>query len=98
MAKTMTQASAKANSRARGKPLAKRAAGGRSRSKTIAGSSAQTWPKQTFTVSHVDERDYKKGLRSYAKYRDLGVAKATKGAVVAHVIRLLGRCNPADVW
>ena len=47
------------------------------------------WPKQSFTVSHHREKDFKKGLRDYAKYRDLGIAKATGGAVQAHVIRLL---------
>ena len=55
------------------------------------------WPKQTFVVSHPRETDYKTGLRSYAKYRDLGIAEATRGAVVAHVIRLLGRCDPVEV-
>lgn len=51
--------------------------------------SISEWPKQYFTVSHLREKDFKKGLRDYAKYRDLGIAKATGGAVQAHVIRLL---------
>lgn len=55
------------------------------------------WPKQTFVVSHSREKDYKEGLRSYAKYRELGVAKATQGAVQAHVIRLVPPCVPAEV-
>ena len=44
---------------------------------------------QRFTVSHLDEKDFAGGLRSYAKYRDLGIAAATNGAAVAHVIRLI---------
>jgi Cupin domain len=55
------------------------------------------WPKQTFVVSHPREGDFGEGLRRYAKYRDLGVAKATKGAVQAHVIRLIPPCIPAEV-
>jgi mannose-6-phosphate isomerase-like protein (cupin superfamily) len=97
MAKTTTKAKAKATIGRAAKPSARRAAGARSAGKAVGKVSAQKWPMQTFTVSHVVEKDYKKGFRSYAKYRDLGVAKATKGAVVAHVIRLLGRCDPAEV-
>ncbi len=44
---------------------------------------------QRFTVSHLDEGDFAGGLRAYAKYRDLGIAAATGGAAVAHVIRLV---------
>lgn len=41
-----------------------------------------------FTVSHAREEDYKAGgLRSHAKYRDLGISAATSGMVQAHVIR-----------
>jgi len=31
--------------------------------------------------------EWKPGLRSYLEYRDLGAAAATKGNVLAHVIR-----------
>ena len=31
------------------------------------------------------------------KYRDLGIADATQGLARAHVIRLIGPCNPAEV-
>ncbi|MEY4436156.1 MAG: hypothetical protein RLY41_320 [Pseudomonadota bacterium] len=55
------------------------------------------WGPQKFVVSHLKERDFKTGLRSYAKYRDLGMAQATGGAVQAHVIRLLGPCDPKVV-
>lgn len=45
---------------------------------------------QRFTVSHLDEKDFKGGgLRNFAKYRDLGIAEATGGAAVAHVIRMI---------
>ena len=50
----------------------------------------QRRPTQKFTVSHHREEDFKTdGLRAYAKYRDLGLSKATHGMVQAHVIRLL---------
>ncbi len=47
-------------------------------------------PTQRFTVSHLNEADFKQdGLRPYALYRDLGIAAATGGLCQAHVIRLL---------
>ena len=49
----------------------------------------KTRPKHKFTVSHPREEDFKSGLRRYANYRDLGMAKATQGMVQAHVIRFL---------
>ena len=54
--------------------------------------------KQSFTVSHFRTEDFRAdGLRSYAKYRDLGMSKATKGLLQAHVIRLMPPCDPAVV-
>lgn len=94
VAKTTTKANTTAGAARRAKPVGKRDAAARSAGRAKAVRSTQKWPKQVFTVNHFAEKDYKKGFRSYAKYRDLGVAKATKGAVVAHVIRLLGRCDP----
>lgn len=94
MAKTTTKANTTAGASRRARPVGKRVAAARSAGRAKAVRATQKWPKQVFTVSHFAEKDYKKGFRSYAKYRDLGVAKATKGAVVAHVIRLLGRCDP----
>jgi hypothetical protein len=44
---------------------------------------------QRFTVSHHREGDFKAGMRSYAKYRDLGMNAATGGMVQAHVIRFI---------
>jgi hypothetical protein len=55
-------------------------------------------PKQRIAISHHREEDFKAdGLRAYAKYRDLGVAEASRGLARAHVIRLIGPCNPAEV-
>lgn len=55
-------------------------------------------PKQRIAVSHHREEDFRAdGLRTYAKYRDLGIADATHGLAQAHVIRLQGPCNPAEV-
>jgi hypothetical protein len=52
---------------------------------------------QKFTVSHHREADFKAGLRRYAKYRDLGISKSTKGMVQAHVIRFVPPCRPEEV-
>ena len=55
-------------------------------------------PKQRIAISHHREEDFKSdGLRAYAKYRDLGIQAATHGLAQAHVIRLEGPCNPAEV-
>ena len=55
-------------------------------------------PKQRVATSHHREEDFKAdGLRTYAKYRDLGIADATDGLARAHVIRLVGPCNPEEV-
>ncbi len=58
----------------------------------------RTRPKQRIAISHHREEDFRAdGLRKYAKYRDLGFADATKGLAQAHVIRLIGPCDPAEV-
>jgi mannose-6-phosphate isomerase-like protein (cupin superfamily) len=55
-------------------------------------------PKQRIAISHYRDEDFvTNGLRTYAKYRDLGVAEASHGLAQAHVIRLIGPCNPAEV-
>lgn len=69
-----------------------------SRTKTAAPKTAATKTKpaapQNFTVSHLKESDFKAdGLRSYALYRDLGIATATGGLCQAHVLRLLSPCT-----
>jgi quercetin dioxygenase-like cupin family protein len=54
-------------------------------------------PKQKFAFSHHREEDFDAGLRSYAKYRDLGLAPATGGMVQAHVIRMIPPFRPEEV-
>ena len=67
--------------KARGLPAAKRAR-----------------PKQRIAISHYRDEDFlTNGLRAYAQYRDLGIAVASNGLARAHVIRLIGPCNPAEV-
>ena len=54
--------------------------------------------KQRIAISHYRDGDFApNGLRAYAHYRDLGIAEATGGLAQAHVIRLIGPCNPAEV-
>ena len=55
-------------------------------------------PKQRIAISHYRDEDFKAdGLRAYAHYRDLGIAEASHGLAQAHVIRLIGPCNPVEV-
>jgi hypothetical protein len=68
---------------------ARSAAKSQTRNSTKPAMRAKAWPKQKFTVSHHREADFEQGLRTYAKYRDLGIAPATGGMVQAHVIRLI---------
>ncbi|MEO6408410.1 MAG: cupin domain-containing protein [Burkholderiaceae bacterium] len=42
---------------------------------------------QGFVATHARDAQFTRGLRSFFEYRDLGIAKATDGRVVAHVIR-----------
>ena len=80
-AKTSTKSSARKKIKARAAPPAKRAR-----------------PKQRIAVSHYRDEDFRAdGLRAYAHYRDLGFADASHGLAQAHVIRLIGPCNPAEV-
>ena len=89
MARTKTSAR---RSAAR-KPVAKsRAKTARPAAKRPAAHAKAASPKaraQFFRVSHHSEDDFDGGLRRYAKYRDLGMAKATGGMVQAHVIRFV---------
>ena len=58
----------------------------------------QSRPKQRFVVSHHRDEDFRAdGLRAYAQYRDLGIADGTHGLARAHVIRLIGPCDPKEV-
>jgi mannose-6-phosphate isomerase-like protein (cupin superfamily) len=65
---------------------------------TSATSKPKARPKQRIAISHHRDEDFKSdGLRTYAQYRDLGIADASHGLAQAHVIRLIGPCNPAEV-
>ena len=92
---------ARAKARARGKSKPARATAARKaprRKRTVATKARpKARPKQKFTVSHLREEDFQTGLREYAKYRDLGISKATGGMVQAHVIRLVPPCIPEEV-
>src|ERR1700682_492532 len=47
----------------------------------------KTMTTEGFTVRHARDAHFERGLRSFFEYRDLGIATATKGQVLAHVIR-----------
>ena len=85
MAKTLAKLQARARKTSRKNAVATRA-------------KPKARPKQTFNVSHFRAEDFRAdGLRSYAKYRDLGIANATNGMVRAHVIRFIPPCRPEEV-
>jgi uncharacterized cupin superfamily protein len=80
------------------KTSARKAIKSKARSAPPAKAKPKARPKQRIAISHHREEDFKAdGLRTYAKYRDLGIADATHGLAQAHVIRLVGPCNPAEV-
>jgi len=94
MAKTMAKLKAqpKKTSVNKNKTSAKRKAAVKAKPK------AKARAKQTFNVSHLREEDFlADGLRTYARYRDLGMSKATGGLLQAHVIRMVPPCDPAVV-
>jgi mannose-6-phosphate isomerase-like protein (cupin superfamily) len=93
-AKTPTQKKSAAR-KASPKSTARKKIKGRGR---VAASAKPARPKQRIAVSHHRDEDFKAdGLRAYAHYRDLGIAEATGGLARAHVIRLIGPCNPEEV-
>src|SRR5258707_15728378 len=55
--------------------------------------------KPRFAVSHkAKSRFVQRGLRAYFEYRDLGIKRATRGKVVAHVIRARPGKAPHGQW
>jgi len=68
----------------------------KARGSAKAGRRPEARPKQKFTVSHHREADFRQGLRSYAKYRDLGIAGAAGGMAQAHVIRFVPPFRPEE--
>ncbi len=104
MAKTKAKAKSKARAKARakgntGRSTAARKGEQQARAPRRAAAKNKTKPRarHKFTVSHQREKDFQTGLRSYAKYRDLGISCATGGMVQAHVIRLIPPCDPKEV-
>jgi mannose-6-phosphate isomerase-like protein (cupin superfamily) len=70
----------------------------KSKGRAPSSAKARARPKQRIAISHYRDEDFKAdGLRTYAHYRDLGIAAASHGLAQAHVIRLIGPCNPAEV-
>ena len=52
-----------------------------------------------FAVKHLKASQFRKrGLRTYFEYRDLGIKRATRGKVVAHVIRARPGKAPHGQW
>jgi quercetin dioxygenase-like cupin family protein len=52
-----------------------------------------------FRVSHLKSSKFtKRGLRGYFEYRDLGIKRATRGKMVAHVIRVRPGKAPHGEW
>lgn len=95
---------AAAKTTAQKKSPARKAAAGSTARKKLASKGRASAPakraraKQRIAISHYRDEDFKAdGLRAYAKYRDLGIADATNGLARAHVIRLIGPCDPAEV-
>ena len=91
----MAKARKKASKKAQPRKTASRK--GNVRHAVKAKTRAKKRPKQKFHVSHLNEADFDQGLRTYAKYRDLGLAGATGGMVQAHVIRMLPPYRPEEV-
>ena len=84
---------AKSRKAAAGKPIARRGKKTKARTKAR----PKNRPKHKFTVSHHRDEDFDAGLRTYAKYRDLGIAPATGGMVQAHVIKFVPPFRPEEV-
>ena len=94
-----TKADAKITAKTTAKPSARKAVVSKARVPVAKAKPVKTTrPKQRIAISHHREEDFKAdGLRTYAKYRDLGIAEASHGLAHAQVIRLQGPCNPAEV-
>ena len=53
----------------------------------------------TFSASHLKDAVFKDGgLRSFFVYRDLGIKEATKGRVMAHVLRAKSAHEASGGW
>lgn len=92
-----TKRSPRASKSASHKSVSRKAAPRRAAAKAGARKPRAVRPPQRFVVSHHRDQDFATGLRAYAQYRDLGIAAATHGLAQAHVVRLIGPCNPEEV-
>jgi hypothetical protein len=93
--KSTRKAAAKPTNKTAAKPSARKKLKAKARTVPAA---KRARPKQRIAISHYRDEDFKAdGLRAYAHYRDLGVAAASQGVARAHVIRLIGPCDPAEV-
>jgi mannose-6-phosphate isomerase-like protein (cupin superfamily) len=55
--------------------------------------------RSALRVSHLEGSPFlKRGLRGYFEYRDLGIKRATRGKLVAHVIRARPGKAPHGEW
>ena len=96
-ARATRKAAKRSAARARPRKSARRPGrGARTRAATAHGTK-KTPRRQRFVASHLEPGAFKSGLRTYAQYRDLSIADATDGLVVAHVIKMLPPCDPAVV-
>jgi mannose-6-phosphate isomerase-like protein (cupin superfamily) len=96
--KKSSKGAAKVARKPAGKTAAKSSARKKLKTKRAVPVARRARPKQRIAISHYRDEDFKPdGLRTYAHYRDLGIANATHGLAQAHVIRLIGPCDPAEV-
>jgi len=96
MAKARKKVQARRKNPAR-KASARRTLKAKTRARPRTKQRAAARPKHKFAFSHYREEDFDQGLRSYAKYRDLGIAPATGGMVQAHDIRMVPPFRPEEV-
>ena len=97
MAKTKSAALKKAKPASRAAKKSKVSTRARPASRATPLAKRKSRPAQRVAVSHLQNANFVAGLRAYAHYRDLGIAEATHGAAQAHVIRLIGPCDPKEV-
>ncbi len=93
MAKARGMRKAARRSAARARPRPQKSARSRRKVSRTRAATAQTSKRrprrQRFVASHLEPGAFKGGLRAYAQYRDLSIAEATDGLVVAHVINMV---------
>ena len=96
--KGAAKSTARKTIKSKGRVSAAKKAAAKTTLKATSKAASKARPKQRIAISHHREEDFKAdGLRTYAQYRDLGIAAASHGLAQAHVIRLVGPCNPAEV-